>query len=332
MRVAVFSTRPYDRRFLEAANAGLGHELVFFEERLHCRTARLAHGAEAVCAFVSDSLDAEAIDCLADEGVRLIALRASGINNVDLEAAARRGLTVARVPAYSPNAIAEHTVGLMLALERKIHRAHARVREGNFSLEGLLGRELHGRTVGIIGTGAIGRAVARILHGFGCRLLAHDIAPDAGLQALGVAYSDLPALLERSEVVSLHCPLTPDTRHLIDTAALETMRPGVMLINTSRGGLIDTVAVIEGLKTGKVGSLGLDVYEEEASLFFADLSDQIIQDDVFSRLLTFPNVIITGHQAFFTVEAMEHIAATTLGNISAFAAGRLSGNEVAAPD
>lgn len=332
VRVAVFSTRPYDRRFLEAANAEHGHELVFFEERLHCRTAPLAHGAEVVCAFVSDSLDAEAIDCLADEGVRLIALRASGINNVDLEAAARRGLTVARVPAYSPHAIAEHTVGLMLALERKIHRAHARVREGNFSLEGLLGRELHGRSVGIVGTGAIGRAVSRILHGFGCRLLAHDITPDAGLQALGVAYSDLPTLLERSEVVSLHCPLTPATRHLIDGAALERMRDGAMLVNTSRGGLIDTAAVVEGLKTGRVGSLGLDVYEEEESLFFADLSDQIIQDDVFSRLLTFPNVIVTGHQAFFTVEAMQQIAATTLGNISAFAAGHRSGNEVTAAD
>ncbi len=264
--------------------------------------------------------------------MRLIALRASGINNVDLEAATRHGLTVARVPAYSPHAIAEHTVGLMLALERKIHRAHARVREGNFSLEGLLGRELHGRTIGIVGTGSIGREVARILHGFGCRLVAHDIAPDAGLQALGVTYLDLPALLERSEVVSLHCPLTPATHHLIDGATLGTMRDGVMLVNTSRGGLVDTAAVIEGLKTGKVGSLGLDVYEEEESLFFADLSDQIIQDDVFSRLLTFPNVIVTGHQAFFTVEAMEQIAATTMGNISAFAAGRRSGNEVTTPD
>jgi D-lactate dehydrogenase len=331
MRVAVFSTRPYDRRFLETANAGHGHELVFFEERLHCRTARLASGAEAVCAFVSDSLDAEAIDCLADEGVRLVALRASGINNVDLEAAARRGLAVARVPAYSPHAVAEHTVGLMLALERKIHRAHARVREGNFSLEGLLGRELHGRTVGIIGTGSIGRAVARILHGFGCRLLAHDIAPDAGLQPLGAVYVDLPALLRGSEVVSLHCPLTPATHHLIDGPALETMQDGVMLVNTSRGALIDTVAVIEGLKTGKVGALGLDVYEEEESLFFSDLSGQIIRDDVFSRLLTFPNVIVTGHQAFFTVEAMEQIAATTLDNISAFAAGRHCGNEVVHP-
>ncbi len=332
MDVAVFSTRPYDRRSLDAANVGLGHSLIYFEERLHCRTAPLARGAEAVCAFVNDALDDETLACLAQEGVRLVVLRASGVNNVDLKAAARLGLTVVRVPAYSPHAIAEHTVGLMLALERKIHRAHARVREGNFSLEGLLGRELHGQTVGIVGTGAIGRTVARILSGFGCGLLAHDLSPDPAVEALGARYVGLPALLAESEVVTLHCPLTPATRHLIDGAVLGTMRDGVMLINTSRGGLVDTAAVIEGLKTGKVGSLGLDVYEEEESLFFADLSDQIIQDDVFSRLLTFPNVIVTGHQAFFTIEALGHIAATTMANISAFAAGRRSGNEVTAPD
>jgi D-lactate dehydrogenase len=239
---------------------------------------------------------------------------------------------VVRVPSYSPHAIAEHTVGLMLALERKIHRAHARVREGNFSLEGLLGRELHGQTVGVVGTGAIGRTVARILSGFGCRLLANDLHPDPAVEALGARYVGLPALLSESEVVTLHCPLTPSTRHLIGAAAIDAMVDGVMLINTSRGGLIDTAAVVDGLKSGKVRSLGLDVYEEEESLFFADHSDQIIQDDVFTRLLTFPNVIITGHQAFFTIEALGHIAATTLGNISAFAAGRPSGNEATPPD
>lgn len=332
MRLVIFSTRSYDRRFLDAANAAHGHELTYFEERLHARTARLARGAEAVCAFVNDIVDAETLECLAEGGVRLVALRASGINNVDLAAATRLGITVVRVPSYSPHAVAEHTVGLMLALERKIHRAHARAREGNFSLEGLLGRELHGRTAGIVGTGAIGTVVARILAGFGCRLLAYDPRSDPGLGAWGVEYVDLPVLLAQSEVVTLHCPLTPATRHLVDATALSAMREGVMLINTSRGALIDTAAVIEGLKSGKVGSLGLDVYEEEESLFFRDLSDQIIQDDVFSRLLTFPNVILTGHQAFFTVEALEQIAATTLGSVSAFAADRRSGNEVAAPD
>jgi D-lactate dehydrogenase len=328
VRVAVFSTKPYDERFLTAANDDHGHELTFFEARLDATTAGLASGHDAVCAFVNDRLDAAALAGLAAAGVRYVALRSAGFNHVDLDAAEANGIAVARVPAYSPNAVAEHTVGLILALDRKIHRAHARVREGNFSLEGLLGFDLSRRTVGVVGTGKIGAAVIRILSGFGCRILAYDIAENPECVAAGAAYVSLDDLFGGSDVVTLHCPLTPDTYHLIDDEALSLMRDGVMIINTSRGALVDTEAVIEHLKAGKVGYLGLDVYEEEGDLFFEDLSDRIIQDDVFSRLLTFPNVIITGHQAFFTAEALEAIAATTVDNLSAFAAGTPSGNEL----
>lgn len=318
MRVAVYSTKPWDRRFLDAATAAGGHELVYFESRLVPETAGAAAGAGAVCVFVNDDLGATVLRQLAGQGVRLVALRAAGFNNVDLEAARTLGTTVARVPEYSPHAVAEHTAGLVLALNRKIHRAYARVREGNFDLEGLLGFDLAGRTVGVIGTGKIGAVFARIMLGFGCIVCAHDVRPDPACVALGVHYVPLPDLLARSHIVSLHCPLTPDTHHLIDAQALQRMRPGVMLINTSRGAVIDTRAVIDGLKSGHVGSLGLDVYEEEAGLFFRDLSGQVIQDDVFARLLTFPNVVITGHQAFFTEQALAAIAQTTIGNITAF--------------
>jgi D-lactate dehydrogenase len=320
MRVAVFSAKRYDRAHLEAA-IGDEYELVFLEPRLDIQTADLAHGCEAVCLFVNDDGSGPVLERLAGLGVHFLVLRSTGFNHVDLETAERVGIRVARVPRYSPHAVAEHAVALILALDRRIHRAYARVREGNFSLEGLLGFDLHLRTVGIVGTGAIGVAVAQILRGFGCRLLAYDVKPNPACVAIGVEYVELERLFGESDVITLHCPLTPDTHHLIDEAALRTMRPGVMIINTSRGGLIDTPAVIEALKDGTVGHLGLDVYEEEGDLFFEDLSDQVILDDVFSRLLTFPNVIVTGHQAFFTHNALEQIADTTAANLNAFAHG-----------
>ncbi|UYN94150.1 MAG: 2-hydroxyacid dehydrogenase [Enhydrobacter sp.] len=318
MRVAVFSTKPYDRQFLDSANTGTGHELAFFEFRLTKLTAATAEGCGAVCAFVNDELDAGVLRELARRGVRLIALRCAGFNNVDLVAARDLGIVVARVPEYSPHAVAEHTVALILALNRKIHRAHARVREGNFSLDGLLGFDLNGRAVGVIGTGKIGTAFARIMKGFGCTLLVCDPWPNPDCKALGARYVGLTELLAGTDIVSLHCPLTPETNYLIGADAIEQMRPGAMLINTSRGAVIDTRAVIEGLKSGKIGALGLDVYEEEADLFFEDLSDKVIQDDVFGRLLTFPNVLITGHQAFFTADALQAIARTTIGNLTSF--------------
>lgn len=320
MKVAVFSTKPYDRSFTTAANSAVGtpHELEFFEAHLDVRTAALAAGAAAVCPFVNDKVDAETLRALARQGTRLIALRGAGFNNVDLAAAAELGIKVARVPAYSPWAVAEHAVALMLALNRKIHRAHLRVREGNFSLEGLLGFDMHGRTVGLVGVGRIGLVVAQIMRGFGCRVLAVDPAPSEGLTELGGELVPFDELLRQADIISLHCPLTPETRHLIDAAAVVRMKKGVMLINTSRGAVVETKALIEGLKTGQIGYLGLDVYEEEGDLFFEDLSDQVLQDDVFARLLTFPNVLITGHQAFFTREALQAIAETTIANITTF--------------
>lgn len=328
MRIAVFSTKTYDERFLSAAAADTGYELEFFEARLSRSTAALAGGFDAVCAFVNDDLDAAVLLRLSDVGVKLIALRSAGFNNVDLEAVRSLGLTVVRVPAYSPRSVAEHAVALMLALDRKIHRAHARVREGNFALEGLLGFDIGSRTVGIVGTGKIGVAVARILTGFECRLLGYDVNQNPEAEALGVEYVSLREIWERADIITLHVPLTPETHHMVDAFAVANMRDGVMLVNTSRGALIDTAAVINGLKVGKIGYLGLDVYEEEGDLFFEDLSDKVIQDDQFSRLQTFPNVLITGHQAFFTVEAMEHIARDTMANITTFAAGGQSGNEL----
>lgn len=331
MKVAFFSAKAYDRRSFEEANAGGaggGHELMFFEARLTPETAALAAGFEGVCAFVNDRLDEAVLRTLAAQGTRVVALRSAGYNHVDLAAARELGVCVARVPAYSPYAVAEHAVGLMLALNRNLHRAYNRVREGNFALDGLLGFDVHGKTAGIVGTGKIGAVVARILHGFGCRLLAYDVARNAECEALGVSYVDLPTLYGESDVVTLHCPLTPETRHLIDAAALAQMRPGVMLINTSRGALVETRDAIEGLKDGTIGALGLDVYEEEADLFFEDLSGRVIRDDVFTRLLTFPNVLITGHQAFFTREALGNIAETTLGNLSEYERTGACRNEV----
>jgi D-lactate dehydrogenase len=320
MNVAVFSTKSYDQRFLERANERHGHALTFFEPRLLPATASLAEGHEAVCAFVNDQLDEEVLTMLARQGTRLIVLRSAGFNHVDLRAAERMGLTVARVPAYSPHAVAEHAAALLLALNRRIYRAYNRVREGNFALDGLIGFDLKGKTVGVVGTGKIGEAFARIVHGFGCEVLALDPYPNAALD--GIAhYVDQDRLFSASDVVSLHCPLTPETYHLIDDGAIARMKKGVTLINTSRGQLVDTRAVIDGLKSGRIGRVGLDVYEEEGDLFFEDLSNRVIRDDVFSRLLTFPNVLVTGHQGFFTEEALSNIAETTLANAAAFASG-----------
>ena len=321
MRVAVFSVKPYDRGSLTAASAGLPIEWDWLEPRLDRHTARLAEGATAVNCFVNDQLDAATLDILADQGVKLITLRCAGFNQVDLAAAARRALPVVRVPEYSPHAVAEHAIGLVLTLDRRLHKAYNRVREGNFSLEGLLGFDLFGRTVGVVGTGRIGRCVAEILLGFGCRVLAFDPTPEPELTRRGVSYAPLDELLAASDIVTLHCPLNPTTRHMIDAAALARMKRGAMLINTSRGGLIDTPAVIEALKSGQLGHLGLDVYEEEADLFFDDHSNSIIHDDVFTRLLTFPNVVITAHQAFFTQNALEAIAAQTVRNLVHFDRG-----------
>jgi len=321
MIVAAFSTKPYDREFLERAAAGTGIEWRWFESRLEADTARLAEGAQAVNCFVNDDLGAVVLERLHGLGVRLVTLRCAGFNQVDLPAAARLGLPVVRVPEYSPHAVAEHAVGLVLMLDRRLHKAFNRVREGNFSLDGLLGSDLHGRTVGVVGTGKIGRCFAEIMLGFGCRILAHDPRPDAALEARGVAYVPLADLLRDSDIVSLHCPLTPATHHLIDASRIKLMKPGVMLVNTSRGGLVDTRAVIAALKTRHIGHLGLDVYEEEADLFFEDKSGEIISDDVFSRLLTFPNVVVTAHQAFFTRNALEAIAAQTVRNLVHFMRG-----------
>lgn len=317
MRVIVFSAKPHDRQFLDAANRDGRHELIYVEPRLEPATAALAEEAEAVCCFVNDRVDAACAERLAKLGIRLIALRCAGFNNVDLSATARLGISVARVPAYSPEAVAEHAFALILALNRKIHRAYNRVREGNFALTGLLGFDLHGKTIGIVGVGQIGAAAARIAQGFGMTVLGLDpvAAPVAGV---AIRYVSREELLAGSDIISLHCPLTDDTRHLIDHHAIARMKRGAMLINTSRGAVVDTRAVIGGLKSGHLGALGIDVYEEEAALFFEDRSDQAVQDDLFARLLTFPNVIVTGHQGFFTREAMMAIAETTVANIDQF--------------
>jgi len=321
MKVAVFSTKSYDRKFLEAANRRHGHDMVFFEPHLTDETTALASGFEALCVFVNDKLTSDVLKSLKEQGTKLVALRCAGFNNVDLIAASELGMTVVRVPAYSPEAVAEHTAALILSVNRKLHRAYSRVREGNFSLEGLLGFNLHNKTVGIIGTGQIGFAFAKIVTGFGCRVLAHDPYPNPECESIGVVYTEPASLFEESDIISLHCPLTPETRHFIDSEAIKKMKTGVMLVNTSRGAVIDTKAVIHALKSGKIGALAIDVYEEEGDLFFEDLSNEVIQDDVFARLLTFPNVLITGHQAFFTQEALQSIAETTLSNFTVYEQG-----------
>jgi D-lactate dehydrogenase len=322
MRIILFSSQPYDRDSFSAVSLPAGAVLDFQATHLTLETAALAQDCAVVCAFINDDLSAAVLKRLTAGGTRLIALRSAGYNHVDLKAAQQLGLCVVRVPTYSPFAIAEHAVALILALNRRIHRAFNRTREGDFSLHGLIGFDLHGKTVGIIGTGQIGAAFARIMAGFGCQLLAHDPQPDPQLQALGVRYLPLREVLAQAQIVSLHCPLTSSTRHLINRQALAWMQPGAMLINTSRGALVDTPALIDALKSGQLGYLGLDVYEEEAALFFADQSDHPLQDDVLARLLTFPNVIVTAHQAFLTREALAAIANITLENIACWAAGQ----------
>ncbi|MCA9405739.1 MAG: 2-hydroxyacid dehydrogenase [Candidatus Omnitrophica bacterium] len=322
MKVAVFNTKAYDKQYLSEAAQNHSHEVIFFEAPLNKNTCKLASGFDVVCAFVNDHLDKDVLTLLSKEGVRLLALRCAGFNNVDVKTAESLGITIARVPAYSPHGVAEHAVAIMLALNRQIYRAHNRIREGNFSLEGLLGFQMHGKTAGIIGTGKIGVLTAKILSGFGLHILAYD--PYVNPELKGIAeYVPLNKLYADSDIISLHLPLTPDTYHIINAQSVQQMKKGVMIVNTSRGGLIDTQSVIEGLKSGIIGYLGLDVYEEEDGLFFEDLSGHVIQDDTFARLLTFPNVVITGHQAFFTKTALSNIAETTLKNISDFEAGQL---------
>ncbi|MEM8805896.1 MAG: 2-hydroxyacid dehydrogenase [Cyanobacteria bacterium P01_G01_bin.38] len=328
MKIACFSTKPYDRRSFTAINQTFGHELVFFEPRLTSETVVLAAGFPAVCIFIHDELREATLRQLASSGTRLIALRCAGFNHIDLTLAKALGIRVVRVPAYSPYAVAEHAVGLMMLLNRKLYRAYNRVRDDNFALEGLLGFDLYGKTVGVVGTGKIGECFAKIMHGFGCQLVAYDVRENPVCLDLGVKYVELPDLLAQSDIVSLHCPLLPSTKHMINPDSLQHLKPGAMLINTSRGGLIDTRAVIQAIKSGRVGYLGIDVYEDEENLFFEDLSDTVIQDDTFQLLQSFPNVVITAHQAFFTKEALDNIADTTLANISDIEAGKSCANEV----
>ncbi|MFA5506938.1 MAG: 2-hydroxyacid dehydrogenase [Vulcanimicrobiota bacterium] len=323
-KVACFSSQPYDKQFLLEHSSPAQLQWTFYEGRLRTATHGLASGHQAVCCFVNDELDRSCLEGLKNEGIQSVVLRCAGFNNVDLKACEELGIRVARVPAYSPHAVAEHTIALLLCLNRKLHKAYNRVRESNFALHGLLGFDLHGKTVGVVGTGKIGGVVVDILKGFGCRILAHDPYPSRD----DIEYIALDELLTKSKVVTLHSPLTPDTYHMIDSEALQRMQPGALLVNTSRGGLIDTLAVIEALKAGQLGGLALDVYEEEGDLFFHDLSDQVIQDDVFARLLTFPNVVVSGHQAFFTREALTAISQTTIANLSALLTGAPCGNEV----
>lgn len=325
MRVLVFSARSYDEKYLKDANRDR-HDLHFTEARLEKQTAVLAVGFPAICCFVQDDLSAPVLRQLVKGNTRLITLRAAGFNNVDLETADRLGLTVMRVASYSPYSVAEFTVGIILSLNRKIHRAYHRVRDNNFLLDGLLGFDLHGKTVGVVGTGKIGTVFSHIMHGFGCSLLGYDQKANPELVDLGLQYVPLGELLNRSDIISLHIPLTPDTYHLINRETASLIKPGAMLINTSRGALIDARILIPLLKSGRLCGVGLDVYEEESHIYFRDLSDKIIQDDVIARLLTFPNVLITGHQAFFTREAVAEIAETVIQNISDFAAGRTNAN------
>jgi len=320
LKVAVYDTKPYDREHLPKGATGSDIEWRFLDFRLMADTAPAAQGAPAVCAFVNDQLDRPCLEALKRGGVELVTLRCTGFNNVDLEAAKALKLAVTRVPVYSPYAVAEHAIALLLTLNRKVHRAFNRVRELNFALTGLVGFDLHGRTAGIVGTGKIGRLVGQILSGFGMKVQAHDPFPAHDwARQYGIAYVSEPSLIQNSDVISLHVPLTPETKHLIRRETLDCMKPGVILLNVSRGALIDTKSLIEALKSGHVGGVALDVYEEEEGIFFEDLSGQVLQDDELARLLTFPNVLITSHQAFLTREALADIARTTAANLTALA-------------
>ena len=330
MRISFFSAKRYDRQFFESRNQSDDITVDYYDTALTAKTARLAHGAEAVCAFVNDDLGSDTLDVLNELGIKLVLMRCAGFDKVDLSHAEQLGMTVSRVPAYSPEAVAEHAIALMMTLNRRIHKAYQRTRDANFSLEGLTGMNIFGKTAGIIGTGKIGVATARILKGFGCRLLAYDPYPSKAAIELGVEYVSLPELFAQSQIISLHCPLTPENHYMIGKSAFSQMQKGTLLINTSRGKLVDSAASIDALKDGTLGGLALDVYENEQELFFEDLSAEVIHDDVFRRLSACHNVIFTGHQAFLTQEALENIADTTLENAAAFAAGKRSGNEVTA--
>ncbi|MFP4092221.1 MAG: 2-hydroxyacid dehydrogenase [Cyclobacteriaceae bacterium] len=329
MNVAFFSTKSYDKEFMDRANKQHGFELKYFDTKLDSNTAILASECRAICIFVNDQADRQTLEQLKQEGVQLVALRAAGFNNVDLEAAQELGIKVARVPAYSPYAVAEHTLAMILTLNRKTHLAYDRIRNGNFSLEKLMGFDINGTCVGVIGTGNIGRIFARLMYGMGCQVLAYDPYPNEEFEKEGVArYVSPDEMYKQIDILSLHCPLTEDTHHMINETSIDKMKDDVMLINTSRGALVDTKAVIRSLKHGKIGYFGLDVYEQEENLFFQDLSGHIIQDDDIARLMTFPNVLITSHQAFFTRNAMSNIADTTMQNLSEFEQGKELTNEI----
>lgn len=317
MKTAVFSTKAYDKDYLEKANEGR-HELAFFESTLRPSTVRLAEGYDSVCAFVNDNLSKEVIEGLARLGIKLIVLRCAGFNNIDIETTSKNNILVLRVPAYSPHAVAEHAVALIMTLSRKTHKAYNRVRDGNFSLERLIGYDLYGKTVGIIGTGRIGAVLATIMMGFGCKIIAFDRYENKELVSKGVKYMSQDEVFAKADIISLHCPLTPESHHMINAQTLSQMKRGVMLINTSRGKLIDTEAAIESLKDSHLGYLGIDVYEQEEKIFFKDLSEVVIRDDKISRLVNFPNVLITAHQAFLTDTALTQIAFTTIENLNNF--------------
>ena len=326
MKIAFFSAKIYDREFFNRYLAG--HEIIYFEAPLNAQTTNLANGCNAVCVFVNDKLNEPVLKALSTSGIKLAALRCAGFNNVDLTAAKSNNISIVRVPAYSPHAVAEHAVALILTLDRKTHKAYNRVKEGNFSLERLTGFDLNGKTVGVIGTGKIGKVFCNIMNGFGCKVLAFDLIADKSMEAAGVNYLPLTDVLEQADIISLHCPLNEQTRHIINAQTIAMMKEGVMLINTSRGALINTPDAIKALKKGRIGYLGLDVYEQEETLFFNDLSENIIQDDDIMRLLSFPNVLITSHQGFFTEEALVQIAQITMQNLSDFEAGRQLVNAV----
>jgi D-lactate dehydrogenase len=330
MQVCMFSSRSYDRASFELAAAGGPHRIRFIDSRLTLDTVGVAAGSEAVCAFVNDDLGSATLHALAEIGVRHVALRSAGFNHVDLATAAQLGIDVVRVPAYSPNAVAEHTIALILAINRHIPRANNRVRDGNFSLDGLVGFDLKDKTVGVVGTGKIGALVARLLWHFRCNVLAVDPTEDPALIELGVRYVTMDEMWPQCDIISLNAPLMASTHHLVNSDSIARCKAGVMLVNTGRGPLIDTRAAIDGLKSGQIGSMALDVYEEEGALFFEDRSSDVLDDDVFARLLTFPNVLITAHQAFLTHEALDAIAQVTLGNLDDLAAGRPCPNAVAA--
>ncbi|BCV64096.1 MULTISPECIES: 2-hydroxyacid dehydrogenase [Shewanella] len=328
MKIGFFSAKRYDMQHFNRTNQAFGAQIEYFDVRLCMQTVKLAYGFEVICAFVNDELNDEVLTELAANGTRIIAMRCAGFNNVDLDAAKRLGMNVVNVPAYSPESVAEHTVALMLTLNRKIHKAYQRTRDANFSLEGLVGFNMFGKTVGVVGTGKIGIATIKVLLGFGCKVLAFDPYPNPQVEALGARYVTLDEMYQQSDIISLHCPLTAENRHLLNADSFAKMKPGMMVINTSRGGLLNAIDAMEALKLGQIGSLGLDVYENEKELFFEDKSNEVIQDDVFRRLSACHNVIFTGHQAFLTEEALGAIAHTTLSNVQKLLSGERSGNEL----